>query len=217
MSLLRSKAFFRYLAVAGIILAALVARVVTSSARELAAGEALRASGDLPAAVVHLRRAARFYAPGSPYHVAALTQLADIAADAERQGEVELALSAYRAVRGAILSARSFYIPERERLAAANGRIADLMAALPPPPMDADKSREQLRKEHLALLEQNRDPHLLWTLVLLLGFVAWVGGAFVFSVRAIDEEDRWVAPQAYRWGAVILVGLLLFVLGLSQA
>ena len=69
------RAVLRYLVVAGIILAALVIRVVTSSARELAHGEALEARGDLPAAVVHYRRAARFYAPASPYHVEALVQV----------------------------------------------------------------------------------------------------------------------------------------------
>jgi hypothetical protein len=56
-----------------------------------------------------------------------------------------------------------------------------------------------------------------WTFVLLAGFVAWVGGAFAFTWRAIDEHDRWVAAEARRWGAVIAAGLCAFVVGLLLA
>jgi hypothetical protein len=168
-------------------------------------------------AIVHYRRAARWYAPGSPYHVEALAKLGAIAGKAEQTGDRELALSAYRAIRGAIMSTRSFYVPERVRLEAANQRIAALMAELPAPPMDAGKSREQLRREHLALLQQDPGPDVLWTLVLLVGFFSWVLGAFAFTQRAIDDEDRFVGREALRWGAVIVVGFGLFVLGMSLA
>jgi hypothetical protein len=207
----------RGLIVAAVLLAAVVARVLTSAAAELATGDAARARGDVEAALVHYRRAARWYAPGSPYHVEALAKLGAIAAKAEQAGDQELALSGYRAIRGAIMSTRSFYVPERARLEAANERIATLMSALPPPPMDAGKSREQLRREHLALLQQDPGPDVFWTLVLLLGFFSWVGGAFAFTQRAIDEQDRFVGREALRWGTVIAVGFGLFVLGMSLA
>jgi hypothetical protein len=149
--------------------------------------------------------------------VQALAGLARIGAEAEQKGDVERALAAYRAVRSAILSTRSCYVPEADRLAAANKRIAALMAGLPPPQMDAGKSREQLEREHLSLLEQDPDPKLGWTLVLLFGFAAWVTGAFTFSVRAIDAEDRFIRREAVRWGAMIVVGFALFVLGMAMA
>jgi len=91
------------------------------------------------------------------------------------------------------------------------------MADQPAPGVDAGKSKAQLYAEHLALLEASPDPNLLWTLVLLGGFAAFVGAAFAFSVRAIDAEDRLVTASAVRWGAVLVVGLGLFVLGLSLA
>src|SRR6185436_10251181 len=133
-----------------------------------------------------------------PYHVQALAQLGAIGADAERRGDGELALSAYRAIRASIMATRSFYVPERKRLEAADERIASLMAALPPPPMDAGKSREQLRKEHLSLLQAEPGPSVLWSFVLLFGFGAWVAGAFAFTLRAIDENDRFIAVEARR-------------------
>jgi hypothetical protein len=203
--------------VVAVLLVSFTVRVLISARSELRLGDQYRARGELEAAVVHYRRAARWYAPGSPFHVEALGKLGAIAAQAEKRGDADLALSAYRAIRAAIMSTRSFYVPEPARLRAADERIASLMAAQPPPPMDAGKSRAQLRREHLALLEAIPGPKLLWTVVLLLGFAAWVSGAFAFTLRAIDERDRFVPREALRWGAVIVVGFGLFVLGMSLA
>jgi hypothetical protein len=203
--------------VAAVIVAAFAVRVVTSAADELAQGDAARASGAWDVAVAHYRRGARWYAPGSPYHVRALDALARIARDAERRGDTELALSTHRAVRAAILSTRSFYTPETRRLATANRRIAAIMATLPAPPMDAGKSQDALRVEHLAMLEADDAPKLAWTLVLLAGFFAWVGGAFAFTLRAIDANDRWIVPEARRWSVVIAVGFAAFVVGMLCA
>lgn len=207
----------RALLIAALLLAAIMVRVVAAARAELEVAEKHAHEGDVDAAIVHYRRAARWYAPLSPYHVQALAGLGRIGAEAEQKGELERALTAYRAVRSAILSTRSFYVPEEARLSAANKRIAALMAGLPPPQMDAGKSREQLEREHLALLEHDPDPKLGWTLLLLLGFAAWVSGAFAFSVRAIDGEDRFIRREALRWGAVIAVGFALFVLGMTMA
>ena len=156
-------------------------------------------------------------ASAAPGEMPLKIRAAAIGTEAESSGDPELALSAHRAIRSAILSARSVYTPERARLDAANQRIAGLMAALPAPPMDAGKSPDGLRQEHLALLERDDAPSVLWTLVLLAGFVAWVGGAFVFTVRAIDAEDRWIVPEVKKWSVVIGAGLALFVVGMLLA
>ena len=207
----------RVLAVLALIFAAVAVRVVMSAKAELAVAQRHEQDGDVEAAIVHYRRAARWYAPLSPFHVEALAALGQIGAAAEQNGEVELALSAYRAVRSSVLSTRSLYVPEEPRLKAADKRIAALMAGLPPPQMDAGKSREQLEREHLALLERDPDPKLGWTLLLLAGFAAWVFGAFAFAGRAIDAEDRFIRAEAVRWGATIVVGFALFVLGMAMA
>jgi hypothetical protein len=211
------RSVLRGVIVACVLLASFTLRVLVSARAELRTADQYAARGDLDAALVHYRRAARWYAPGSPYHREALGKLGAMGAQAEKRGDGDLALSAYRAVRSAIMSTRSFYVPERERLRAADERIASLMAAQPPPPMDAGKSREQLRKEHLALLEADPSPSVLWSCVLLLGFFAWVGGAFAFTMRAIDAEDHFIPREALRWGAMIAVGFGLFVLGMSLA
>jgi hypothetical protein len=196
------------------VLLLVAARVLISARQELAEAEGFLAQHDRAAAVVHYRRAARWYLPFSPYHVRALERLAEIGQEAERAGEPELALSAYRALRGAILATRSTYVPERPRLEAANVHIARLMAQQPAPGVDAGKPEKQLYDEHLALLTPIPGPSVFWSCVLLLGFVCWVGSAFAFSMRAIDDEERWVRVEAVRWGGLIALGFGLFVLGM---
>ncbi len=195
----------------------LVLRVLASAKDELARADAAIEQGDVESAIVHYRRAARFYVPASPLHVRGLIALERIGAEAERAGDAERALAAYRAVRGSIMAARSFYVPERPRLARVDERIASLMAAQPAPSMDLGKSRAQIKAEHLALLSREPGPSVAWTLVLLVGFFGWVFGAFAFSEKAVDDQDRWVRAEAKKWGAVVMLGFGLFVLGLSFA
>lgn len=207
----------RWLGIAGVGLAVLVVRVVVASHQELGQAESLAGGGDVDAAIVHYRRAARWYAPGNPYATDALEALARVGRAAERAGDRERALFAWRSVRAAIMASRSFYVPHGDRLARANEHIAELMASGEPPPVDAGKSRAELKAEHLALLRGVSRPRIGWTLLLLVGFFGWVGGAFAFAWRAIDEEDRIVRHEALRWGAVVVVGLVLWLVGMALA
>lgn len=207
----------RALSLVGAFLALVTLRVVVASRSELAEGDRLRAAGELDAAVVHYRRAARWYAPASPYVSRALDRMAAIGRRAEAEGDADLALVTERAIRAAILSTRSFYTPHRERLDAANRRIATLVAALPAPAVDAGKSEAEIREAHLALLQAPIGPALGGTLLLLVGFFAWVAGAFLLAARGFDEEDRLVRSEAGRWGALVAGGFLLFVVGLALA
>jgi hypothetical protein len=217
MNAARLRVLLQGVALVALLLGVCAVRAAYSGHRELVDAQAAATSGDVDLAISRYRRAARWYLPGGPYHVAALEQLAVLGQAAEAAGDIPRALSAYRSIRGSILASRSFYVPERDRLAAADRKIAALMASQPAPPMDARKTRAQLYAEHLALLEASPDPSLFWSLVLLLGFAAFVTAAFVFSFRAIDDQDRLVRPAALRWGAVIVVGLAMFALGLSLA
>lgn len=211
----RLQGMWKIAGVVAFFIAVLTARVIVSSRSELLMGGKLLRGGEMDAAIVHYRRAARWYAPANPYSKEALIQLAMLARSAQNEGDVQRALMAWRAIRAAILSARSFYTPHRDRLEEANRQIASLMASLNPPPMDAGKSREQLRREHYALLGEPRRPRVFWTVVLLVGFGAWVGGAFAFVARALNPEGHLVPREAKRWGAVIAIGFALFVLAMT--
>lgn len=207
----------RGLAITGVLLLVIAVRVVTASRSELAEADRLRERGEVEGSISHYRRAARWYAPGNPYSTSALDALAAIALHAEEAGDRELALAAWRSVRGAILAARSFYVPHAERLARADEHIATLMAALPPPPMDAEQTEEERRATHLALLRGAPRPSVLWGVVALVGLGTWIAAALAFLTRAVDEDDRVIGAQARVWGTVWILGFGSFLLGLALA
>jgi hypothetical protein len=213
----RVRTFGRVLAMIAVVVLVLGVRVVTASRGELEDARRHAEGGRPDLAIVHYRRAASWYAPGNPYSSNALDELAELAAEYRRNEDFAHALAAWRAVRGAILSTRSFYTPNGDLLDRANGEIADITASLDPPPVDRGKPRERVRAEHLALLEESHRPHVGWSFVLLAGFVMWVGGVFAITRFAIDEEDRWQPRPLRLWGLVVVVGLGLFALGMALA
>jgi len=207
----------RIAAVAGVVLAVLAIRVVTASRAELSEGDRLRGAGELDAAIPHYRRAAGWYAPGNPYCTDALAQLAAIGTAAEAAGDSRRALSAWRAVRAGIMSSRSVFTPHGDRLEEADAHIVEAMASEEVSPIDAGRRRAELERELRRQLRDNPRPQPLWSVLLLCGFVGWVGAAFAFVTRAIDGEDRIVPGPARRWGTVFVAGFGLFLLGLLLA
>ncbi len=195
------------LALIAILLAIVSVRVVWSSRTEWRA--AVAATGDDE--ILHLGRAARLYAPGSPYSRRAVDRLAAIG-----RGDPARALAAWRELRSALLATRSFYTPHRALLAEANARLAELMA-------DAEiaagtqKDREQARAWHAARLAQDEAPSVAWTLVALLGLVAWIGSALGLLLRAVGDDDRLRPRAALAWALGVGAGLALFFLGLARA
>jgi len=207
----------RIAAVVLVVLLALAVRVIGGARAELAEARALDGHGDPAVAVSHYRRAARWYAPFSPYPEAALSRLAEIGAQAETEGDTDLALSAWRSIRAATLGSRSFYVPHEERLHEADRHIAALMARLPPPPIEVRRSVEEREAAHLALLEADVGPAPFPSLVALLGLATWIASAFFFATRAFGDDDKIVPREARRWVGAFVVGLAMFAIGLWSA
>ena len=202
----------RVLVALGVLLAVLSVRIVSASGAELARGDRLRARGDVDSAILAYRRAARWYAPGNPSSTEALDRLAAVARASAEAGDLDTSLAAWRGLRGAILSTRSLWIPHPERLARAEEAIALAMAERAGPTERAE-TRSRARAQ-LALPDR---PRLPWTVLLLLGWLAWTGGAFAFARWALDEEDRPRARQAQLWGTVVVLGFGCWVIGMALA
>jgi hypothetical protein len=195
----------RILALIAIALAMVTVRVVWSSRGEWRA--ACASSGEEHLA--HLGRAARLYAPGNPYSRRATEELATLG----RAGGPD-ALAAWREVRSSILATRSIYTPHRALLDEANREIASRMAASE---TDARGPYPVRRAWHAARLAEDDAPSVGWSLLALFGLAAWVGSAFGFFWRAIDDQDRLRRRPAIACAAGIAVGLVLFFLGLARA
>ena len=212
-------------------LGAVLSRVFWDGHAALADGDAAhrraevaRAAGDVPGAreaeetaIARWRRAARWYAPGAPHVEKAYARLAALAAAAEKAGDRELALSAWRAVRSSSLATRSFYVPYQAELHAANARIAALMAAIEDPAVDPARDQAGRQAWHLALLERDEAPSVGFSILAILGFFTWVGGGFWFAWRGVTADDKLDRRQATVAGVLIVIGLAVWMVSLYKA
>ena len=192
------------------------ARAVLEARAESARADVALAAGDVDQGLVCLRNAARWYAPFNVYASHALTRLSGLAEVAEGRGEHARALTAYRAVHAAIHATRSFYTPHEALLVKADERIAALMAAEPPAAIEGQRSPEQRKADYLALLRPAQ-PRLFGVLLAILGLVTWVGSALAFLTWGVDGEGRALRRIGRRSIGLLLVGWIMFAVGLRIA
>jgi hypothetical protein len=205
------------LCVALVVVAAVYVRVVLTARQAVAEAERSLAEDRFDDALFHFRRAAHAYAPFNPYNEQAYDRLWQLGRKAELGGQTDDALQAYRAIRSAILASRSFYTPHPDRLEEVDNRIARLMARQSPPPVDRDKPESERMRDHHALLADNPQPDPLWSVLLLAGFVGWVGSCVGFIMAGLDPALRIRRRPALVCGVVFVSGLALWIAGMLLA
>lgn len=207
--------------VVGAFFALAMIRVVLEARSEFSEAEAALSKAHTDEAITHYRRAIQWYLPANPYVERAIDRLGELAQQAERNGNRALALRAWRDLRGALYSVRSFYQPHRETVRRAEVRIAKLMAGLPKSssqPTTADNERRsRLEAKYLTQLRRDYAPSPWWSALMVIGFLAWVGSAVAMIVRGFDAEGRLVGHKAWPWALAIVVGLALWMVSLRLA
>ena len=197
-------------------LGVVVTRAVWEGRSALHRGDQAAKAGDLATAITWWRRAARWYVPAAPHVGKAYDRLEGLAAASEESGDTITALAAWRGVRGSILATRSFFTPHGERLEPANRRIATLMAAIEGEGADPGKTVAERTDWHYVLLARDEAPSLGWSVAALIGFGLWLGGGVMFAVRGL-RGDQLVGSRAAWSGALVAVGLVVWMLGLYNA
>lgn len=212
----RDKLIWLGLAVA-LCLGVLVSRTIWEGTAALGRGVSAAKQGDTKSAIRHWRRATRWYLPGASHVSAAYEHLEELAVEAERAGDMDTSLAAWRAIRRSVLATRSFYVPHEQRLSRANQHIAGLMAAQEDAASGALGDVTERRDFHLRLLERPVGPSVAWSLLALFGLLVWVGGGFLFAWRGVSKDDRLQVGISKVAGALVVSGLLLWMLGLYKA
>ena len=190
-------------------------QAVRAGETELAESDAAFDAGDLYEASSHARRAATHYAPGAPHVTAAYERLRAIAVGSEAIGDVDSALFAWRAMRGAALQTRHLWLVHPHELELANQAIARLEARLQAQPNA--RLEQGARSVALKRLNRNEAPRGGWILVLGFGFVLCLLGLAWLASRGFDAEGRLSLVRA-RWGLVLcVVGAICWTLATYRA
>ncbi len=192
------------------------ARALWEGRSALQRGDSALAEGDSEDAVRWWRRAARWYLPLAPHVEPAYDKLRDLATESEARGELEVAVLAWTGIRSSVRATRSFYTPYADRLAEADSHIATLMAQKE---LQEDPATNvtQAQAWHRELLARDQMPSVGWSIVALLGLALWIGGGFTFAFRGVNADDQLVPKAATYSGAMVAIGLLVWLFGLHLA
>jgi hypothetical protein len=170
------------LAVMGIIavLTLFFFKVHNESRQAFARAESELHRGRSRESIVHYERAIMWYTPFSPDVRQAIDRLWRVGKQAEANHDHTLALHAYRSLRAALYSTRSFYQPYMDWIAKSEKRIVDLMAT-EKAGINADASQIAKHRARYAHMHARKlGPTLEGTRWTVVGFFGWVGTTLGF-------------------------------------
>jgi hypothetical protein len=188
----------------------LAVRVGWEGRAELERADEAAQAANIDREIEHLGRAARWRLPGLRYDDIALERLVALAEQQEARGDVgtQSALAAYRETRRALLSTRTFGVPQPDLFDRVNERIATLMAAQEAR-FDTDVSGTgDPYTYHLQLLDETPGPDPWQATLAALAFVGWLVSVAGFVLRALDARGRLRPGAAVRWGGACLLLLV---------
>ena len=194
-----------------VFLGAVYGRVSWSSQAALDRATSYLEQGQTRQAIYEFGTAVRNYTPFSMSVTSSVERLDSLAAQAEMDGQSELAIEALRQLRGAMNATKGFHDPFSDARKPVNERLAQLLATeqiRTGGPTLRGRTRTQLVEEHLALLNLDPAPSRLMALIVLLTFSGWIGGTFMTIRYGLDRNVRIRKRQFLLFG---IVSFLCFV------
>jgi len=165
--------------------------------------------------MTHYVRSIQWFVPGLDLQESAAEGLWNAGLQYEAENNSENALNAYRLLRGAFYSVRSFYTPGKTWILRCNEKIAVLMAKQPATSdSEKTKTREERLAANLKLLAGEKPPKPLWAMLAVFGFFGWIGSALFFIITGITQSGGIRARPAIICGSSFLLFHGLWVLGL---
>ena len=198
-------------------LALVTGRALVAGEGELAAADGALRRSDLPAAIDHARRAARWYVPGAPHVAAAYARLLHVARTSEALGDRDTAIAAWRAMRSAAVETAWLSQPHASEIAAADEAVARLASAGSRPLLARDETPERAEKRLRALLAADEVPRAPWALLLVLGLLAMVAGGAAAASRAVSPDGAIDPARAKVAALVAALGLFVYALAVWHA
>jgi tetratricopeptide (TPR) repeat protein len=207
--------------VLGVLLMLIVALVVKASyhaGQEFALAEQAHEQQQYAEAILHYERAIKWYTPSSPTVQQAVEHLWDLGTEAEQRGDLELALEAFRGLRGSLYATRSLYLPYEHWIPKCEAKIAVLMAqtADPEDSRQASRTPQEETERFAKMLQRFTGPNIAGAVITEVGFLGWVGTTIGFLWFAFTEQGL-SGRGGLIWGGTIAVFFAVWIVGMLLA
>ena len=187
------KITFRVIGLCVIFLLMVYARTLYGSMEAYKQGKSSMQNQQYLKAITFFDRTIHWYTPFNPYVQRAAELLWEIGIQAENRGDVKLALIAFRTIRSGFYAASHFTVPGRAWIMKCESKIEDLGKL-----EKNERGSESTpgRSARAPLKNQNSPPPgVVWTILLEIGFLGWVGsiiGFILIPLRAKERKKNWV-------------------------
>ena len=166
-------------------------------------------------AVTYFDRSIHWYTPINPFVQKSAERLWGIGEQAEKEGDIRLALIAFRTIRNGFYGASHFITPGRAWIKKSDRKIDALIGG-----QEKEVSKDSaLLKETLIEEQRNKSPVVLWTIVLEIGFLGWIGsviGFIMFRMRHKQKGEYRVSSD-FLWMILTVCFFGLWIIGMMKA
>ena len=200
-----------------IVLIMVWARAFYGSMKTYGQGERYLKQNQYIKAITFFDRSIHWYTPFNPYVKKSAERLWEIGAFAEHRRDFKLALIAYRTIRQGFYAASSFYTPGKNWIRKCDLKISELT--------ELEEGAKKTQKGPLGdkkpeyQSKKVTSPNIFWTIILEIGFLGWIGSAIGFITFLLKDNRklRSFISAAFKWGCVMLVFFVMWIIGMMKA
>ena len=193
------------------------ARVFYGSMQACQEGETYLKAGQHIKAITFFDRSIHWYTPLNSYVDKSAARLWEISKDAQKRGDIRLALIAAKTIRRGFVAARSFYTPGRDWIERCDLRIHELV-------LIEQVRKGELKKGELAEISildspQVKGPSILWSIILLTSLLGWIGSVigFIMSGFRTSQKTRLLSISNLKWIILWATFFAIWVIGMMKA
>lgn len=168
-------------------------------------------------AITFFDRSIHWYTPFNPYVQKSAERLWEIGNHAEGQGDIKLALIAFRTIRRGFYAASSFITPGKSWIEKCDLKISSLV-------MMDEKERDgkdgfTSLKKTIPQSQEIVGPSIFWSIILEIGFLGWIGSVigFIIFILGRKGEGRYLHYPAFIWIGLTFIFFALWVVGMMKA
>lgn len=178
-------------------------------------GEEMLRQKQLIRSITYFDRSIHWYTPWNPYVEKSADRLWEIGEQAEKEGDLTLALIAFRTIRGGFYAASHFVTPGKKWIEKSEFKIDQLVRR-------ERKTESELRepelKEKIRQSQKSSPPDVFWTVILEIGFLGWVGSLFAFIFRRWGPKDGSIHLfRPFTWVGFGVVFFAMWIIGMVKA